>query len=778
MRSEALRSSTWALAFLATLALEFARAEYEETSLLRWSITGATFAVCVLAGRFLRHDRAMSPGLGVLAACLLVVLAGLPPVYEWVSRRFFDVGESPELVQLVALRNVMLGLAAISFVPGTSRLSCAVSVFVALGALMFLGSWPGQLVLLLYGFVGMWWLLGANWERMQGHLPIASHRDFPLAASSGSVLLVVLLAVAAAALAGNSPIGSQLTGYFWGAGGNGHSDLFASRGIGNGEQLVAATQQASTFGAVESELFLDSEKPSLYDVFNDLYGDEIKRLDEVERTIALSQDVLPPQHQHATEEQQAGRTFAAVRRRRAKSEQRASAGSANSALILVEGRVPLHLRLETFASFDGRNWSHAENRIASDAISLSIVSRQEKPWVMLSQSSAESDSVNLCNPEHHVLKVIRLATNRVPTPAHLTAAHIDFVDEAGFYGWTKDDVLCLSQRTSIPSLQVIHLESRSFDIEKLTAVPFGPEPESSQRDDEIAELARMWTNGVPAGRHQIEAIVAKLNGPEFKLDPEFTAPADCQNVAAHFLFESQRGPDYLYATSAVLMLRSLGYQARLATGLYARPERYDRVRRQTPVLPNDAHVWAEVRVGSGWLTIEPTPGYTVLPPLRTWSEHATLLFSKIAIWVWNRPLLSLLIAILSVTAARLRREIIDFVLWLFWQLRCWWSPAHQVFATLWLLELRGRLAGMPRPSSTTISMWYPAIAKGISGEAFEASEQLCSRLERYLYSAAAGQHAANSPSDLETCRLVLQHLSLGAFSCARRNHFPSLNGLA
>lgn len=43
-----------------------------------------------------------------------------------------------------------------------------------------------------------------------------------------------------------------------------------------GNALVAAREHASSFGAVETDVFLDSEKPSLFDIFSDEFGEPVR----------------------------------------------------------------------------------------------------------------------------------------------------------------------------------------------------------------------------------------------------------------------------------------------------------------------------------------------------------------------------------------------------------------------------------------------------------------------------------------------------------------------
>lgn len=82
-----------------------------------------------------------------------------------------------------------------------------------------------------------------------------------------------------------------------------------------------------------------------------------------------------------------------------------------------------------------------------------------------------------------------------------------------------------------------------------------------------------------------------------------------------FLFDVKTGYCEQFATAEVLMLRSLGIAARLATG-YATGD-YDPVLDQAIVREHDAHAWVEVFFPSqGWVPVDPTPGVAPLAATR------------------------------------------------------------------------------------------------------------------------------------------------------------------
>ncbi|MFM7930897.1 MAG: transglutaminase domain-containing protein, partial [Pirellula sp.] len=74
--------------------------------------------------------------------------------------------------------------------------------------------------------------------------------------------------------------------------------------------------------------------------------------------------------------------------------------------------------------------------------------------------------------------------------------------------------------------------------------------------------------------NRVEAIVDGLR--KFKNDPTASAPVDCKDVVDHVL-DAKRGPDYLMASAAAVMIRQLGIPCRLCTGFFASEKRFDRI---------------------------------------------------------------------------------------------------------------------------------------------------------------------------------------------------------
>ena len=66
----------------------------------------------------------------------------------------------------------------------------------------------------------------------------------------------------------------------------------------------------------------------------------------------------------------------------------------------------------------------------------------------------------------------------------------------------------------------------------------------------------------------------------------------------------------MFATVAALKAREIGFQSRIVTGFYVRPNSFDIAAGHANVMPKDVHVWTEIQLDDGrWFEIEPTPGY-------------------------------------------------------------------------------------------------------------------------------------------------------------------------
>jgi hypothetical protein len=196
------------------------------------------------------------------------------------------------------------------------------------------------------------------------------------------------------------------------------------------------------------------------------------------------------------------------------------------------------------------------------------------------------------------------------------------------------------------------------------------------------------------------------------LDAAAAVSSDSTHSVADFLLVSRRGPDYLFAGAAVWALRSLGYTARLASGFYADPRRYDGRSDHTPVMPADIHFWVEVHAGPGhWMTLEPTPGHVVLAPPLTLAETILQPVRALGGFVTRNPWLSLAVCAgiaLIVHRRAVITDTIDEAAWRLWRHR---DDRVAVVRMLGLFERRCARAGLPRPRYATPSRWLAEVSE-------------------------------------------------------------------
>ena len=423
--------------------------------------------------------------------------------------------------------------------------------------------------------------------------------------------------------------------------------------------------------------------------------------------IALGQQSVAEQKERPAENLQAGREFAAVRRQPKARTSRPSDREAR-ALAYVKGPTPLHLPLTAYSHFDGRSW-HEEPCCRR---ALPAECERASAWLLFPWSPAPF----LSGVVGHQIKIGTLDSSPLPVPPHLTRLRVGSVNRLNFFGWAQFGIIRMVGRT-VPSGTVIDSESRTVNPGRLRQMPFAARKDNLEDhfisfggefriDSRLAELARTWVADLPQGWAQIEAVVSNLRG-SYIHDRLATAAPGSIDVVADFLLGSRRGPDYLFASAAVVLLRSLGYPARLVSGLYAAPDRHDPRTRHTPVTAEDVHVWAEVRLPDGiWIAVEPTPGYELLPPAVSWSELIVRILNRMGHWVNQHGNFLLVASSLLAALIGWRRHLLDGLGALAFALFPDREPRRRVLRALRLVERRARWAGYPRPPCLTLLRWY------------------------------------------------------------------------
>lgn len=370
------------------------------------------------------------------------------------------------------------------------------------------------------------------------------------------------------------------------------------------------------------------------------------------------------------------------------------------------------------------------------------------------------------------LKMTRPEGSLVPTPPHTTAFRIGRVDRREFFTWAQDRVVRFANRATPASIQI---ESKSLllDPQKLREYQFryssyAASPEylelPATLDPRVRELARTIVGNLPHGWQQIEAISQHLQE-NYALTGNLAPESVKSDPLVDFLFSHRAGPDYQFASAATVMLRTLGYPTRLVAGWYAAPENFDPETSHTPVVAEDVHFWAEVRLPTGdWLIVEPSPGYERLTPSPSWMEQLTTSFSALFRWVarhWFPILISFLALLVMVWQ---RQRCWDLV-----ARTCWaWFPGsnwqQQILRVGKILDQRARWYGFAKKPSQTYAQWLHQYQQGATDVSVLQTFSQWSDWASY----GPGTAPNSNLNSQELGRAVLNHFPLNYFRQLKR----------
>ncbi|MBL8815078.1 MAG: transglutaminase domain-containing protein [Planctomyces sp.] len=649
---------------------------------------------------------------------LFVAIVVLSLLWEPVQRSLLDSGRPFEMLIMFSQKNLILTLAVFSCWISCQRLALIIATFLTIFCAVMSGDRVVYGMVAAYGVVATAWLVASYWETVRGRLVNRERDGIPgvWALAVSAIPLVLLLTMTSQ---GNNAI-QAVRGFFPGSGGDQDSDPFSRGGVNDGAALVAGKDQIRSFAPIEDAPFADSDKPSLFDVVNDQFEEPAKKIKDMDRSVALPPALMAEVDQRLAKSQQASREFSTLRRN-SDTKAKPIRDLSSRALFYVSGRVPLHFRMETYDVYDGIDWyPEAEDH---GMHGMALLTLGGKPWLRI---PCGNRSLGLFgHSETHAIKVVNLRTNLIPSPLDLRGIHIDKMDRADLYDWHKHGMIQLN-RKALPELTAIQLMSERIDRGRLDDHPrlmmsapmdshYLQEPQTLHMRA-VHDLAVQWTEGVPFGWKQVSAICERLQS-EYVLDRKAVPPEECQFPVGDFLFRTRRGPEYLFASSAAMMLRSLGYPTRLVSGFYASPDNYDARKRHTSVGVSNVHFWCEVFVGAGtWVTVEPSPGYFVLEPPPTFWQEVTLAIRSAVLFAWRHWILSLITVTAAVLLVIFRRVVLDCFFTMCWKFLPAGSPRRRILQTVRLLDRRLRYAGAPRRRGMTYQRWmktHPAVA-GVS----------------------------------------------------------------
>jgi hypothetical protein len=754
-------------------------------------------SLVVLIGTWFARRKLMGAN-AVIIPPLLVMTIVLSLLCEPIQRTWFGTGHPLEVLVMHCQSNLMLAIATCSFRRSYRQLCAILSLFLVIFCLTK-STGPAILVLfVVYSLIGIVWLIASHWEDVSRRVISGNKRRLPISWLIGIPTLVVV-ALLYSTRDGKAST-DRIDGFMNSSGGSHDHDDHAHGGVNDGDGLVAGEDNIQSFGPIEDAPFADDDKPSLYDAFDDTFDEPVK-IKKTERAIAIPPDSVKEIEDRIAKSRQAGREFSTLRR---KDEQETSPikDLDSSALFYVAGRTPVHLRSQTWDIFDGVDWFPSEpERILDD---MQIGSDGERHWLRV---EAWRDMSHLfASRETHGVKIVNLKGNVIPSPPQADAISIDLVNRLDMYEAWEDGLIGLD-RENLPEMTAIQVASNRIDSGQLSTgfdvlwVPRGRTvPTSMPRHADttrIQALAAEWTSGLERGPAAIEAIVSNLRT-NYTLDRDAHASPNIYNAllelnsvetdpieeslrveeaqlapgeeemtvpvlpVTEFLFESRRGPEYMFATAAACLLRSQGYPTRLVTGFYARPEKYQRKKRHTPVHVSDVHAWCEVEIGGNrWITVEPSPGYEILQPPPGLMARLTAWIVDCVELIRTHLWLSLAAFAAMVFVFLRRRHIADLIRQGVWAVTSPSGNGDFVLGALGLIERRLRSAGVNRPVGTTFRNWVSSL------DPLPPNREQLLQFASIANHAAFGAHEVNA-DDRRFCEGLVRELSFGRIREIRR----------
>jgi hypothetical protein len=370
---------------------------------------------------------------------ILLGLSVAPFVVEPLRRAWTGEGYPLELQMVFVLRNLGLGLAAFAAWLLCLRLACVVSLFLMLFAVTMTEHRAVMILLGLYSATGSVWLMLVYWTGLRRFF-VASDTAVALEVRPGRgrlPWLAVFVAVGVVGcVLGLIAVGPQRTArtlaeWLPTSGGTGGYDPFARGGINDGDDQVRGNNPRGT-GMVDTDQFLDSPLPTLYDIANDLYGEPFKPK-EHERAIALDgQTKVRESEKPPPDNQRPNREFPTARK--GPTHPRDPSDRAARALFEVEGRTPLHVRVTAFDDFDGAGWQEAP--LSQNTCLLE--KEQDSCWMNVQE---RQPTPVFAENEGHKFKITSSFGSLVPTPPHLVRFPVGRVDRANFFAWGIEPVV-------------------------------------------------------------------------------------------------------------------------------------------------------------------------------------------------------------------------------------------------------------------------------------------------------------------------------------------------
>ncbi|MCR9291698.1 MAG: transglutaminase-like domain-containing protein [bacterium] len=678
----------------------------------------------------------------------------LPWLVDFVARRS-GFGNGSEILMLASLAWGSVA-AALGRDSRTVSMSVVCSGFLTLFTTLIADDSRTVFFAYAWGVFCLGWLVANHWEQVEACAAIKvqatrSNRLVVIGLTCAVFLVVTSL------VSDRIPVLRQLRAEIMPtSGGTTGNDEAARHGVGNGQALVAARQHATSFGAVETDLFLDSEKPSLFDVYSEEFG-EPKFNKRVERAQALNPNETQSDEGQFSEANRGSNTNEFSTQREAPRRQPPVEDLESNALFFWQGESGVRLAAERFSHFDGIHWSNPAdaNKAETTPAVPPKLELGDRVWFKPSLRLVQNTLSPFVDALQESAKFTRYGSATIPTRSGMQLWSIDKITEADFFAMSNE-CLIMPGREQVPDYTVVRFVNSRIDLERVVSLlqdcapgkshlQLGPECSS-----QIAALAHAYAGSSQRGWPQVEAVISNIRK-RFKISTE---PAESGKDTSLTPLESflldGGGPRYLFPTAAASMLQHLGYETRLVSGFYADPRHLLKRDGETAITPQDAHVWLEINVGHDyWIPLEPTPGYR-LP------RYTSSLWFRIR-QARNTILLGLLAtSLLAAMIVLLRRQLFELACFVTWPVIARLGDRKRVAWVSFVLDQRLRLAGCARPQGCIPREHMKTAMRRIP-------TRVCQELQRYFGEAdqiCFGGTQQLSNSGRHAARIVWQQMTV------------------
>lgn len=760
------------MAMIAISSLFFRRLNYDVLAIMLLELLLGILLAAIVAWLGLRGKRNPVALAEVRSNSWQLPLVSLLVLLPW-GANFLgrNVGGGNGL-EIQLLGSLAWGSLAAAIVANTSRsisISVICSGFLTLFATFISDSGQATWFAYVWGILCLWWLVSNHWESIESQAAthvktIGRYRIFSLLAGC------LIFFVATALMSDRMPVLRKLKTELMPTSGGSSAKDSVGRGVGDGDALRAARKHPTSFAAVETDIFLESAKPSLFDVVGEELGwPRLNR--QVERAQSLNDEEIKVKAGNFSEANKSSSSSDFSTQRHAPAAREKTNNIVSEAIMFWAGRSAAHLAVERFDSFDGVAWRRAGvNRSGILPQTPRSIEMNEQTWLYVSEKAFPNEDSPFVDALPESLKFTRFNSPIVPSRCGLQMWCVDKLDRADFFAVGSDGLISMPGREQVPDFTVVRMINSRIDRERVEILLHRGQPKfsesrlSAECRNQLDYWVAHWTKELPRGLEQVEAVIHGLRR-DFVYDRQwtFSEPSESMTPLEDFL-KNQRGPSYLFATAASQMLGRLGYETRFVNGFYANSKHFISAEREIGILPQDAHAWLELRVsGDYWIPLEPTPGYESEPLSVGWwyriSKARTAIFQTVV-------LLLTMVGILFLA----RGLILELTSRAFWPIAVLVSDRSRVVWLARLLDLRARFAGAPRQKNQALRTHLQKTLSSLPDELKQTLEQYFQAADRLCF----GGYQELSTKDRRAIRQLWRHLTYFRLRreqrMARQNH--------